>query len=85
MATTKSDLIAAVTGYGYNLKSDSNPRGFDKQLFTHPSGVALTLTSNGAAHTIVGSSTNRFDGSNQTSSIGSLDTVANHLKAIYSK
>ena len=85
MAATKADLVNNLTGYGYTLKADSSPRGFDKQLYVLNSGVACTVTSTGAAHTIVASSTNRLDPTNSTVSIGSLDAVIAHLKQVYGK
>jgi hypothetical protein len=86
MATTKAQLVTSLTStYGYSLKSDSSARGFDRQVYLAPSGVAVTVTSTGAAHMIVASTTNRLDPTGATSSIGDLQTVADHLKAIFGK
>jgi hypothetical protein len=85
MPTTKAQLVTALTTYGYTLKSDSSLRGFDKQVYLNQGGLAITVTSTGAAHTVVASSTNRLDSTGTTTSIGDLDTVNNHLKAVYNK
>lgn len=82
-AATKADLVTSLATNGYTLKSDSSARGFDRQLFIKQSGLACTVTSTSAAHTIASANTNRLDTKSASKSIGSLDDVVNHLKAIY--